>query len=210
MRPPLLRRVAVLATLPLALIAGGCATGAGQSRTVWLAERPTWEANDAWTYAGRRAGGPYTITRKVLREGLFEGYPAYEVEAGDTHYWFTKRLGYLARLNGDKVVRRAVPPEDFQWPLQVGKQWSSTFTWIDSGEPERRSSATGIWVVEGYEDVKTPAGTFKAFKISRREIQSEAWQEFWYSPAVKSWVKIRVGGGADGDYEEDLSAYSIH
>lgn len=196
--------------LSLVLTAGGCATGTGESRTVQLAERPTWEPNDAWTYAGRRAGGPYTITRKVLREGLFEGYPAYEVEAGDAHYWFTKRLGYLARLNGDKVVRRAIPPEDFQWPLQVGKQWSSTFTWTDGGEPERRTITTGIWAVEGYEDVKTPAGTFKAFKISRREVQSGAWQEFWYSPVVKSWVKIRAGGGPDGDFEEELSAYSTH
>src|SRR4026207_2221962 len=200
---------------------GGCATGTGESRTVQLAERPTWEPNDAWTYAGRRAGGPYTITRKVLREGLFEGYPAYEVEAGPAHYWFTKRLGYLARLNGDKVVRRAIPPEDFQWPLQVGKQWSSTLTWTDGGEPERRArharrrplrrpTAPGVWGVGGYEDVKTPAGTFKAFKISRREVQSGAWQEFWYSPVVKSWVKIRAGGGPDGDFEEELSAYSTH
>lgn len=204
----LLHRAAVLATLPLALAAGGCATGTSESRTVQLAERPTWEPNDAWTYAGRRASGSYTITRKVLREGLFEGYAAYEVEAGDAHFWFTKRLGYLARVNGDKVVRRAIPPEDFQWPLQVGKQWSSTFLWIDAGEPERRTPATGIWMVEGYEDVKTPAGTFKAFKVSRREMQSGAWQEIWYSPTVKSWVKIRAGGGPDGDFEEELSAYS--
>lgn len=205
-----LQRAAALATLPLVLAAAGCATGTGQSRTVQLAERPTWEPNDTWTYAGRRASGPYTITRKVLREGLFDGYPAYEVEAGDSHYWFTKRLGYLARLNGDKVVRRATPPEDFQWPLQVGKQWSSTFIWSDGGEPDRRTTAIGIWAVEGYEDVKTPAGTFKAFKISRREMQSPAWQEFWYSPVAKNWVKIRAGGGPDGDFEEELSSYSLH
>ena len=206
----MLRRFPALALLPLSLIAGGCAGATGPSRTVQLAERPTWEVNDTWTYAGRRASGPYTVTRKVVRDGLFEGYSAYEVDAGDTHYWFTKRLGYLARLNGDRVVRRAIPPEDFQWPLQVGKQWSSTFTWIESGEPERRTVTTGIWVVEAYEDVTTPAGAFKAFKISRREVQSAAWQEFWYSPLVKGWVKIRAGGGPDGDYEEDLSAYSIH
>jgi hypothetical protein len=203
-----LRLTTALVILPLALTAGGCATGSGESRIVQLAERPTWEVNDSWTYAGRRASGPYTLTRKVVREGLFEGYPAYEVDAGDTHYWFTKRLGYLARLNGDKVVRRAIPPEDFQWPLQVGKQWSSTFTWIESGEPERRSTVTGIWAVEAYEEVKTPAGTFKAFKVSRREVQSGASQEFWYSPAVKGWVKLRVRGGPEGDYEEELTSYS--
>jgi len=197
----------ILALLPLALLAGGCAD-LGESRTVQLAERPTWEANDAWTYRGHRATGAYTVTRKVLREGVFEGYDAYEVEAGDVRYWYTKRLGYVARLNGGQVVRRAVPPEDWQWPLQVGKQWSATVTWIDSGEQERRFALTSVWMVDAYEEVKTPAGTFKAFKVSRREIESGVRQEFWYSPAVKGWVKIRASGTADGDYEEELSAYS--
>jgi hypothetical protein len=209
-RPSPLPRALALAILPLALAAGGCATETGPSPAVRFAERPTWEQNDTWTYAGRRASGPYTITRKVLREGMFEGQPAYEVQAGDTHFWLTKRLGYLARMNGDRVVRRTTPPEDFQWPLQVGKQWSSTVTRIEGSEPGRRSSVIDVWAVEAYETVKTPAGTFEAFKISRREIQSGAWQVLWFSPAVKGWVKIRGGGGPDGDYEEELSAYSLH
>jgi len=196
--------------LSLLLSAGGCATGTGESRTVQLAERPTWEPNDAWTYAGRRAGGPYTITRKVLREGLFEGYPAYEVEAGAAHYWFTKRLGYLARLNGDKVVRRAIPPEDFQWPLQVGKQWSAIVAWIDRTDTQQQTyTLTSVWTVEAYEEVKTPAGTFKAFKVTRREIESGASQELWYSPEVKSWIKIRGANTADGNYEEELTSFTL-
>jgi hypothetical protein len=196
----------LLTILPLAILLAGCAT-TGESRTVQIAERPVWTAGDSWTYRGRGEKGAYTITRKVLREGVFEGRHAYEIEAGDVHYWYTKQLGYMARTNGGHTVRRAVPPEDWQWPLQVGKSWSATVTWVDGGEPEQRFVLTAVWTVEAYEDVKTPAGTFKAFKVSRREIESSAAQEFWYSPAVKGWVKLRGTGTADGAYEEELTAY---
>ncbi len=127
----------------------------------------------------------------MLSEGIFEGRDCYQIEAGDARYWYTKQLGYLARTSGDKTVRLAAPPEDWQWPLQVGKQWSATVTWTDKGEQERTFVLTGVWLVETYEEVKTPAGTFKAFKVSRREVESGASQEFWYSPEARGWVKIR-------------------
>ncbi len=207
MRPQ--RAAAVLLTiLPLALLSAGCA-GTGESRSVQLAERPTWTAGDSWTYRGRGANGVYTITRKVLREGVFDGREAYEIQAGDAHYWYTKRLGYLARTSGERTVRIAAPPEEWQWPLQVGKTWSATVTWVDRGEQERRFVLTSVWAVEAYEEVKTAAGTFKAFKVSRREIESGASQEFWYSPAVKGWIKQRATGTAEGVYEEELTAYTL-
>jgi len=199
---------ALLTILPLALLSGGCA-GTGESRSVQLAERPTWAAGDSWTYRGRGANGAYTITRTVLREGVFAGREAYEIQAGDARYWYTKGFGYLARTSGERTVRLAIPPEDWQWPLQVGKSWSSTVTWVDTGEQERRFVLTSVWAVEAYEEIKTAAGTFKAFKVSRREIESAASQEFWYSPAVKGWVKQRATGTADGAYEEELTVYTV-
>lgn len=192
--------------LGLAISFGGCA-GTGESRTVVLAERPAWTAGDTWTYRGRGKSGAYTITRKVLRTGVFAGREGYEIQAGDAHYWYTYNLGYLAKVVADRTVRIAQPPEDWQWPLQVGKSWSATVTWVDNGDKEQRFVLTGVWAVEAYEEVKTGAGTFKAFKVSRREIESGAAQDFWYSPAVKGWVKIRGRGTIDGDYEEELTAY---
>src|SRR5215470_3533589 len=198
--------VLLLAVLPLSALSAGCTT-TGESRTVQLAERPAWVAGDSWTYRGRGREGAYTITRKVLREAVFEGRPAYEVEAGNVHYWYTRQLGYMARVRGDKTERLASPPEDWQWPLQVGKSWSATVDWTDRGEQERHYVLTGVWTVQAYEDVKTPAGSFKAFKVSRQEIESGASQEFWYSAEVKGWVKIRARDTADGTYEEELTAY---
>jgi hypothetical protein len=197
----------LLTLLLLVALLAGCES-AGQSRTVQLSERPHWTAGESWTYRGKGRDGAYTITRRVLREGVFEGYDAYEVEAGDSRYWYTKHLGYLARVTGDRTVRRAMPPEDWQWPLQVGRSWSATVTWVDGPAQDQRFLLTGVWTVEAYEEIKTPAGTFKAFKVSRREVESGAAQEFWYSAAVNGWVKLRGTGTAAGTYEEELTAYT--
>jgi len=196
-----------LTLLPLVALLAGCGS-TGASRTVQIAERPQWTAGDSWTYRGKGRDGAYTITRRVLGERVFEGVLAYEIEAGDSHYWYTRQLGYLARVTGGQTVRRAMPPEDWQWPLQVGRSWSATVTWVNGPAQDQRFVLTGVWVVEAYEEVKTPAGTFKAFKVSRREIESGASQEFWYSAAVKGWVKVRGTDTAAGAYEEELTAYS--
>ncbi len=127
----------LLTLLPLVALLAGCESS-GESRTVQMSERPRWTAGDSWTYRGKGRDGAYTITRRVLREGVFEGHDAYEVEAGDSRYWYTKRLGYLARVTGDRTVRRAMPPEDWQWPLQVGRSWSATVTWVDGPAQDQR------------------------------------------------------------------------
>jgi hypothetical protein len=196
-----------LALLPLVALLAGCGS-TGESRTVQIAERPQWTAGDSWTYRGKGRDGAYTITRRVLGERVFEGVSAYEIEAGDSHYWYTRQLGYLARVTGGQTVRRAKPPEDWQWPLQVGRSWSATVTWVNGPAQDQRFVLTAVWAVEAYEEVKTPAGTFKAFKVSRREVESGASQEFWYSAAVKGWVKVRGTDTAAGAYEEELTAYS--
>ena len=199
----------LLVTLALSMALAGCESG-GVSRTVSLAERPTWSAGDSWTYRGRGQSGTYNVTRKVLREGLFEGRDAYEIDAGGTHYWYTKQLGYLARTKGDQTTRLASPPEDWQWPLQVGKQWSAVVNWTDQTDTQQQTyTLTGLWSVEAYEEVKTPAGTFKAFKVTRREVESGASQEFWYSAEVKGWIKIRGANTADGNYEEELTSFTV-
>ena len=82
--------------------------------------------------------------------------------------------------------------------------------WTDRTESEQKTyTLTSVWTVESYEDVKTPAGTFKAFKVSRREVESGASQDFWYSPEVKSWIRIRGANTADGNYEEELTSFTV-
>ena len=209
LRRPFFPPVVLLAVLVVSMGFADCESSE-VSRTVQIGERPTWNAGDSWTYRGRGPSGTFNVTRKVLREGVFEGREAYEVDAGGTHYWYTKQLGYLARTKGDETTRLARPPEDWQWPIQVGKQWSAIVAWIDRTDTQQQTyTLTSVWTVEAYEEVKTPAGTFKAFKVTRREIESGASQELWYSPEVKSWIKIRGANTADGNYEEELTSFTL-
>jgi hypothetical protein len=74
-----------------------------------------------------------------------------------------------------------------QWPLSVGKHWTY------EGDVVNKLSgfsggAQSVIRVERYEDVETPAGTFKAFKIVTG---SSAW---WYSPDVRTIIKLRTSG----------------
>ena len=56
------------------------------------------------------------------------------------------------------------PPVAYQWPLEVGKAWTSnhTVTMLPSGRTVQR---TIDWRVESWGEVTVPAGTFKAFKL---------------------------------------------
>lgn len=72
------------------------------------------------------------------------------------------------------------PPWDYQWPLAVGKSWTS--------EHQVRQVASGRvvpvkveWKVESWGDVTVPAGTFKAFKVVWRTSLGEV-ETRWVDP----------------------------
>lgn len=50
--------------------------------------------------------------------------------------------------------------------------------------------------VEGIEDITTPAGTFKTYRIYYKQTHmsggGSGWIRFWYSPEVKTWIKREV------------------
>jgi hypothetical protein len=114
----------LLTLLLLVALLAGCES-AGQSRTVQLSERPHWTAGESWTYRGKGRDGAYTITRRVLREGVFEGYDAYEVEAGDSRYWYAK----------SSATWRASPATGRCGGRCRPRTGSGRFRWADRGRP---------------------------------------------------------------------------
>jgi hypothetical protein len=67
--------------------------------------------------------------------------------------------------------------------------------------------------VEAYEDVKTKAGTFKAFRISyiQENKGSYSWtgrSTFWYSSEVKATIK-RVAHTKNFGTDWELESYSL-
>jgi len=170
---------------------------------------PTWAPGDSWTFDGRGDRGPYTYRLTVLGEETFEGEPAYKAQTPTYTYWYAKNtLGFLARAKAGTVVRRVKPSTGFEWPLAIGKSWIRDADFTDTESGNQRYTYTDDWKVEGYGEIKVPAGTFKAFKVARRVRNSDAYDEYWYSPEAKSWVKAK-GASAAGEYDEELVSYKV-
>ena len=94
----------------------------------------------------------------------------------------TSTMGLVAVLTPAGTPQMAfTPPIDYQWPLAVGKAWSSNhvMTLYPSGTkvPLRID-----YQVESYGDVTVPAGTFKAFKLRWTSSMGES-EVRWVSPA---------------------------
>lgn len=92
-------------------------------------------------------------------------------------------LGYCANLN---------------FPLTVGKQWTRNYnaSYIGSSTLLPR---TVTYEVKGIEQVTTPAGTFRAFKVVSDDRYSgrDYWvTNYWYSPETKSIVKYQFDATA--------------
>ena len=75
--------------------------------------------------------------------------------------------------------------KDFDFPLQIGKKWEVAF---ENERPNDRVKLTKNmkrYTVVAWEEVKVPAGTFKALKI---EADGEWFNDFEASPTVSSTV----------------------
>ena len=132
------------------------------------AEKPEWKIGYWREYRWKRPGRSGIYTEKVIREDIFDGVPSYVTKKGRRQYFYTKDvLSDIGRISRGKVdVKRTPPRQLLSWPLEVGKEWGKPYLRED---PTRETSHTvdKRLVVAKVEEVKVPAGTFKAFKIER-------------------------------------------
>ena len=148
------------------------------------AERPTYALGQRWV----RSDGVFELIRIEDGRYVFATSAHQEVH-------LTKDLA-VARTRRDQRFNEIDPPVPLKWPLKVGA-WGlqkSIWRWTNNpnGVPARL-----VWRVVAYEDVKVPAGTFKAFRIDMSVELSASWNKTftaWYAPAVRQYVKGGPGG----------------
>lgn len=177
-------------------------------RTDAKAERPEWRVGDEWRFAWKRPGTNGTLTREVAREDTFEGTQVYVIRSGKNEYMYTKAtLGLLADVqNGRLNVRRTPAFEFFSWPLEIGKEWRSTYLYENLAEKSSENHDFRM-VVSGVERVQVPAGIFDAYKINAYQFYSGALAaEYWYSPDTKWFVRMRIHR-QDGVREDELISF---
>src|SRR5258706_414796 len=173
-------------------------TGLTASAQAPKAERPTYAVGDKWI----RSDGAYDLIRVENGRYVFAADGGREVH-------LTRDLGVAKIVRAGQVLLELEPPPGLAWPLDVGQSGVSWLT-LRSLDPQFGQSLVRLtWKVDASQDVRVPAGVFKAFRIVQVleprflavSPQSRRLElTFWYAPAVQQLVR------ADGN---DLSGLAF-
>jgi hypothetical protein len=200
--------LSLLSTLVLVLL-----VGQAHAQT---ADPPVYSVGDEWKIS---LGFAWTVVKVEGDVTVFRGYPGCPTCL--VHRDRNTTLIKIDQENGQPadIVRLGFVPLGANWkfwdfPLTVGKKWNFTGSGFFRGN---RQESSYVNTVEGYEDVTTKAGTFKAFKVRRdvtiRTIDAgsggrNTWTEtIWFAPAAKSSVKFTTLNPTGRDWE--LESYSV-
>jgi hypothetical protein len=177
------------------LVLGGSLPASAQTPK---AERPTYAVGDKWI----RSDGAFDLIR------IENGRYVFAAEGGrEVH--LSRDLGVAKIVRGGQVLLELDPPPGLTWPLEVGQTGVSWLT-LKSRDPQLGQSLVRLtWRVDAYQDVRVPAGVFKAFRIVQvieprflaASPQSRRLElSLWYAPAIQQLVR------ADGN---DLSGLAF-
>jgi len=182
-----------LAVLVLLLVSVFPAAGEEVAPSV-RAEAPQYRVGDDWRYSNGvvlrvvaiEDGQVVTI---AIPNKPCEGCRYYR----DQNFTVTQ----IVDRNGKPVVDdAAVGFKTLDFPLYVGKRWTSNQELRPVNAPYLRVHYDNTFTVEGYEEVTTKAGTFWAFKIGWYQVSQggrfSGTASLWYSPEVKAVVKREV------------------
>ena len=104
-------------------------------------------------------------------------------------------LKFLVEKSGKQVLVSHPFRKVLDFPIFVGKKWKDTVRGRTA--TKREVTFENEFQIEGVEEVTTPAGIFKAFKIYQKQTVtippgSNGWACYWYSPIAKNTVKTEV------------------
>ncbi|SRR6266478_12380 len=191
--------VAALMTRALNLLL--CVVVMGCSQTVSTSDvgrtpsvaAPRYEVGDTWTLSN----GTVSTVVDIQDDGtvVFTGGLGY-VGGARRYRWKDGAVEEAGTREGD-IARRFVVIAGSGWqflsfPLEVGKSWQFSKGGYISGRPHQFTIACRVW---SYGDVQTPAGMFKAFRMTVEwtgqtpEYRFSNTHIFWYAPAVKFMVR---------------------
>ena len=193
------------ALLSIALFAGAAAAQP--------AAAPSYTVGDSWAY---------TDGRQIKVVKLDDGGP---VMTGSLRSCATCAVHYDRNLAIRKVTDAAGRPVEaaklgflplgpdwkfYAFPLEVKKAWKFSAEGLVGGKPDRYDVAV---LVSALEEVKTKAGTFKAYKMERTWSGASGGTAFrfkdvvWFAPSVKFPVKFM--SDRQGAQSGELSSYAV-
>jgi len=149
-----------------------------------------------------------TVIMTVKEKKQFERKPAYwiQVNREKDRYFdiYDMNLNWIGSSEDGKELESAEPCiRVFNWPLKVGKEWSSDYISRQGSEGFHPSRSKISVKIRTYEDVTVPAGTFKTLKIQAGE------EAFWYAPSIGWAVKEEIEPYGKPEWLLELVKYRI-
>lgn len=154
---------------------------------------PVWNVGDKWTYKSERGGlGIRQIVDVKEDSFIMKTSESENLRAYDRT---TMNLKFLVEKSGKQVLVSHPFRKVLDFPIFVGKKWKDTVRGRTA--TKREVTFENEFQIEGVEEVTTPAGIFKAFKIYQKQTVtippgSNGWACYWYSPIAKNTVKTEV------------------
>lgn len=159
-------------------------------------------------YTGSYGSGNATNTiRRGERMWHGEKLVTYEGRRGTA---LTRPDGaWVAIVRGNRPILSWNPPANWEYPLEVGKTWTTKAS-VTIHAAKRTVPYTATVKVEAYEDVTTPAGTFKAFKVHQTDTFGNDNTD-WLSPQLGIFIKrhlVRTAKSPRGPGTRDVEVVS--
>jgi hypothetical protein len=212
--PAPIRGSVIALAFALTVLSGGGAIRAVRAQDHPVAEAPVLNVGDTWRWTGGRS------RRVVAIEGSLVVTPLSNARCSGCRAYRDKNFTVVKLVDRDgKVVNDPeIGYKMLDFPLKKGKTWESDQLLVNNTtrapEPYKNTFA-----VEGYEEVKTKAGTFKAFRITHVQQRAHSsfgsevgrsWREtLWYSPEAKAFVKREVNSRVTWGPDWELESYSL-
>lgn len=172
------------AGVALAMAVAGCAHR--------LESYPAPVAGTNWTASAQDTGsygsGTSQIAGKFLPDRMWQGNRVHAFEvAGFTTLMTPGIARFIVQMKGDAPVLSWEPPFGWNWPLEVGKTWTSR-TKQTNHAAKASIDIEYTQTVEAYEEVTVRAGTYKTFRVRTvTSIGDENVQ--WWSPDTGIFMK---------------------
>lgn len=180
-------RIPVLAALAtgLTLLASGCATEPATP----AAQHLNTPAGTTMTFTRQSSGSFGSGTGQVqwtYGEATWQGARVITAESpqAGTVYHQPGTYGIIANLNPAGQVLYAIdPPLSYEWPLSVGKIWTSIHT-MTASATQQKILLELVWEVQAYEYLQVPAGRFPSYRVVIRNEKMGEIETRWTSPSA--------------------------
>jgi hypothetical protein len=182
------------------------------------APAPSFKEGDTWQFNIARKGQVGSSTDQ--NEGMYElsvtqgAVKLYELSGSQKNEIPIHPEGPSQGLL--RLVGKSDQRPDLKFPLSAGQKWTYEYVTRPTGSKQDQRRSVEV-TVAGMEQVTTPAGAFKAYKL----MKSESWSTgqrgkqggstttFFYSPETRSVVKSsNVNENNPGTVETELIKFS--